>query len=53
MAVAIPSNIKHLSSIIQKIVPAGETYYTHALRIAFDLLQNAFFEDKKQMTSKT
>jgi len=53
MAAAIPSNIEHLTSMIEQIVPAGETYYTNALQIAFALLQNAFNEDRKQTRNET
>ena len=53
MASATPLNIQLLTAMIHKIVPAGETYYANALRIAFDFHQNAFKKDREQQISKT
>ena len=52
MASATPANIAHLASMVQKISPFGDTYYSKALKVAFDYLEEAFKRDKQQMNFK-
>ena len=45
MVLATPRNIKILTKAVKEIKAKGETYYSKALKLSFDLLEKSFQND--------